>query len=311
MAEGTLSSKRGNLRGVWRLARPGNLAIAAGTMVLLREGWLARWTTFPPPSGDDQALFIAGITVVVLLMSAGNLINAYFDVDEDRINRPHRALVDRVVKRRVLIIAHQVLNTMGLGVAGWMSVRTAHPIFLLTAIGISTMLWRYSARWKGRPMIGNIVVAGLLAAVPLWLCMMEWPRWAPQDRLSMGAALGIMALLAFCVGWQREVVKDALDAKGDEAAGKRTAAVHHGLDHARRTASLVAVLGILLYTLPMAWVATRASTLAAIGTGFPLMTLLVAFGALRQTDPRWSLADRLLKLALVLGFLQSLWLPAP
>ena len=39
----SLSSKRGNLRGLIRLARPLNLGIAASTLVLLKFGWLARW----------------------------------------------------------------------------------------------------------------------------------------------------------------------------------------------------------------------------------------------------------------------------
>ena len=49
-----------------------------------------------PPS---RGLFLEGLLVVVLFMAAGNWINAYFDVVEDRINRPDRAIVDRTVKR--------------------------------------------------------------------------------------------------------------------------------------------------------------------------------------------------------------------
>ena len=101
----SLSSKRGNLRGLIRLARPLNLLYAAGTLALLRFGWMARWGTDGEFTSLPWPLFLEGMGVVVLLMAAGNWINAYFDVVEDRINRPDRAIVDRTVKRRVLILA--------------------------------------------------------------------------------------------------------------------------------------------------------------------------------------------------------------
>ena len=73
--------------------------------LLLRFGWMARWGTDGEFTSLPWPLFLEGMGVVVLLMAAGNWINAYFDVVEDRINRPDRAIVDRTVKRRVLIVA--------------------------------------------------------------------------------------------------------------------------------------------------------------------------------------------------------------
>ena len=95
-----LSSKRGNLRGLISLARPRNLAIARVHALLIRYGWMARWPLEVTPLLTDPS-DIGGHPGDGLLMAAGNIINAYFDVHEDRINRPERAIVDRTVKRRV------------------------------------------------------------------------------------------------------------------------------------------------------------------------------------------------------------------
>ena len=153
-----LSSKRGNLAGLWTLARPANLLYASATLLLLRFGWMARWA----PEGQflslPLGLFLEGLLVVVLLMAAGNWINAYFDVVEDRINRPDRAIVDRTVKRRVLIVAHPVTHFIALCLALHLSVQLDRwaPLILAAA---AFVLWMYSARWKSIPLVGNGMVA--------------------------------------------------------------------------------------------------------------------------------------------------------
>ena len=117
MAITSLSSKRSNLLGVLALSRPRNLAIAAVTLLLIRYGWMTRWNTGGASLQTSVFQIFEATLVMVLLMAAGNIINAYFDVQEDRINRPQRAIVDRTVKRRVLIFTHQVLNLLGLLIA--------------------------------------------------------------------------------------------------------------------------------------------------------------------------------------------------
>ena len=83
-----------------RLTRPWNV-LAMGSMVWIVMRWL---------SSDLAELWHLGqsgwIVVPMLVGAAGNLINDYFDVREDRINKPNRALVGRLVKRRVVVVTH-------------------------------------------------------------------------------------------------------------------------------------------------------------------------------------------------------------
>ena len=308
MEKPNLSSKRTNLGGVIRLTRPGNLAIAAATMAVLHWGWLARWTEAPPPSKSGHLNLALGMAVVVLLMAAGNLINAYFDVDEDRINRPDRAIVDRSVKRRVLILTHQVLNGLGLAAALWLTWRTGNPMLVSMAALISFLLWRYSARWKGRPNTGNIVVAALLAAVPLWLLTLEWSAWPAPSRPMLAMALCTFAGFAFAVGWQRELVKDALDIEGDRKAGKQTWAVIHGAERTRIRTSRGIMLTVLLYALTIGMFNIHGNLLGLMGSAVPELTLLLAWNSLRKPSPNWRRVNALLKWTLIIGFIQALWL---
>ena len=308
MGSSQLSSKRSNLWGVVRLTRPGNLAIAAATMCTLKWGWLDRWPGSPASLSSDIHV-IAGAAVVVLLMAAGNLINAYFDVDEDRINRPERALVDRVVKRRVLILTHQVINALGIIVAIWLSFLTQNLLVAVVAVLISFLLWRYSARWKGRPIVGNFVVAALLAAVPLWLLLIEWNAWSLNERMKLTAGLGTFAFFALAAGWMREMVKDALDIDGDRAAGKNTWAVMHGTGLIRRRITQGIVVTLLLYILVLSLLWPLTTPLQLWGCSLPAMTLMLSGASLWLGANRWNRTNALLKLTLVLGFTQSIWLP--
>lgn len=308
MEKPNLSSKRTNLGGVIRLTRPGNLAIAAATMAVLHWGWLTRWTEAPPPSKSGHLNLALGMAVVVLLMAAGNLINAYFDVDEDRINRPDRAIVDRSVKRRVLILTHQVLNALGLAAALWLTWRTGNPMLVSMAALISFLLWRYSARWKGRPNTGNIVVAALLAAVPLWLLTLEWSAWPTPSRPMLAVALCTFAGFAFAVGWQRELVKDALDIEGDRKAGKQTWAVVHGAERTRIRTTRGILLTFMLYALTIGVFNIHDNLLGLIGSAVPGLTLLLAWISLRGSSPHWRRVNALLKWTLIIGFMQALWL---
>ena len=303
-----LSSKRSNLWGVIRLTRPGNLAIATATMSALHWGWLHRWTR--APLGRESAFIVlAGMAVVVLLMAAGNLINAYFDVEEDRINRPDRAIVDRLVKRRVLILTHQVLNAFGLILAGWLSYQTGNVLVFVVALLISFLLWRYSARWKGRPIVGNFIVAALLAAVPLWLLLIEWNAWPKDLRPSLALGLGTFSFFALATGWMREMVKDALDINGDRAAGKNTWAVIHGPIPTRRRITQGIGVTLLLYILVLALLWPLTSPPKLWGCSLPAVTLILSGVSLWVGPKRWDRANALFRLTLVLGFIQSLWLP--
>lgn len=302
-----LSSKRSNLHGLLQLARPLNLLIAAGTLLALRYGWMARWEpkgAFTQLSGVD---FLLGMMVVVLLMAAGNLINAYFDVTEDRINQPELAIVDRTIKRRVLIIAHVGLNLVGLGIAAWLSVRHADWKPFSVAVAVSFVLWKYSASWKGVPVLGNLTVAIMLGLVPLWLAILESPFHAGDRGQLFWPMLGIGGM-AFGVGLVREIVKDARDVTGDLQAGKRSIPISFGLTVARNVALILMVVLMAIYGAATWWISLNEGLLAWISWLAPLPFMMLSTLSLTGKSAHWPRADRWLLLTLVIGFLQCLWI---
>ena len=58
-------------------------------------------------------LFILLSLSSVLIAAAGYIINDYFDLNIDRINKPGRIVVEKMIKRRWAIIWHWVLSFSG------------------------------------------------------------------------------------------------------------------------------------------------------------------------------------------------------
>ena len=71
-----------------RITRPWNVLMVGISMALIHMAWISpglwQWGT---------AQFLTSIAIMMVLAASGNVINDYFDVAEDAVNKPHRALV--------------------------------------------------------------------------------------------------------------------------------------------------------------------------------------------------------------------------
>jgi 4-hydroxybenzoate polyprenyltransferase len=147
--------------GFLRLIRVQNLLIVVLTQFLARI-----FLVGPEPDGSradwlriltDPTIWLLSFSTVCIA-AAGYIINDYFDVKIDLINKPERVVIGRYLKRRVAIGAHQVLNVIGclsgLYLSRW--------VFLIDVVSVS-LLWFYSARFKRQPLIGNVVISLLTA----------------------------------------------------------------------------------------------------------------------------------------------------
>src|ERR1700730_15458157 len=57
----------------------------------------------------------------VLIAAAGYIINDYFDLNIDRVNKPEKVVVERIIKRRWAIIWHWILSGIGIGIGFYLS----------------------------------------------------------------------------------------------------------------------------------------------------------------------------------------------
>lgn len=162
--------------------------------------------------------FLALTFSTVCVAAAGYIINDYYDIKIDAINKPHRVVVGKAIRRRPAMGAHLLLSFLGVAIGLLLSI----PVGLIN-LGAVLLLWGYSARFKKMLLIGNVTIA-LLAATMLLVVAVY------ADVLN-NITLGY-AVFAFLISLIREIIKDIEDVKGDETFDCRTLPIVAGL---RRT----------------------------------------------------------------------------
>lgn len=212
-----------------------------------------------------------------LLNAASNAINQYYDVENDRINKPHRALVTGAISMRAgwwyaaFLYALAVVPTWlvviypatSLGEKMFAGLERHECFFLYLAGMLFTFV--YSAPAFGRSK-ANAFMANLTIAIPRG-CLLKvagWSMVASIFRLEPWFIGGIFFL--FLLG--ASTTKDFSDMKGDEAAGCRTLPIRYGVDKAAKMISPFFVLPWLL--LPVgAWLEDPGHPGQTILTGNP------------------------------------------
>ncbi|MEO8763595.1 MAG: geranylgeranylglycerol-phosphate geranylgeranyltransferase [Ginsengibacter sp.] len=224
------------LQAFFKLIRWPNLFFIALTQILFRF-FILRFVFTNSPSGYENAklslpLFFLLVFASVCIAAAGYIINDYFDVNIDLVNKPAKLIVDRYIKRRWAIVLHVIFSFTGFIIScyiGYMLGNSYIPFFNLLAI---ISLWFYSTTFKKKLLVGNILISLLTAWVILVLTVSEFKLhitpndvyWQRLLKLSF-----IYAGFAFIISLIREVIKDMEDMRGDIRYGCTTMPIVWGL----------------------------------------------------------------------------------
>jgi len=207
-------------------------------------------------------LFYWLVFASVCIAAAGYIINDYFDVNIDLVNKPERLIIGRYIKRRWAIVLHIILSFTGFIISCYVGYKLRNfyiPLFNLIAIAI---LWFYSTTFKKKLLIGNILISLLTAWVILVLTFSEYrfhilapgTYWKRIIKLSL-----IYAGFAFIISLIREVIKDMEDMPGDAKYGCKTMPIVWGIQVSKVfTAVWIVVIigataGIQIYVIQLGW----------------------------------------------------------
>jgi 4-hydroxybenzoate polyprenyltransferase len=167
----------------------------------------------------------------LLIAAAGYIINDYYDVKIDLINKPDRVVVGRSIGRRYALLLHGIFSTAGIAIGVYLSL-------WIGAVNLFSvwLLWLYSNTLKRKPFIGNLAVAVLTGLSILIVDALFYPHHS---------LIWIYALFAFFMTLVREIVKDMEDLKGDNTFGCRTLPILLGI---RRTKGVIFLILIVFLT---------------------------------------------------------------
>jgi 4-hydroxybenzoate polyprenyltransferase len=190
--------------------------------------------------------FILLLLSVFFIAAAGNIINDYFDVKADRVNKPDRLIIDKYIKRRWAIILNWTFNGIGFLISMYLSIKLDNWWIVSIAFLTINLLYFYSAVFKRKFLIGNIVVALLTAIVPIYVYLyLHFSSFGPtnsflhQHSESRFLLILVYAGFAFFFNFIREIIKDMADVKGDLLLKSQTLPIRFGF------AKTKIVLGIL------------------------------------------------------------------
>ena len=172
----------------------------------------------------------------VLIAAAGYIINDYFDLNIDRVNKPDRIVVEKLIKRRWTIVWHWILSGAGILIGFYVSWKLRNIFIGPANIVCVALLWFYSTTFKKKLLIGNVIISLLTAWVilVLYLCEFRLHRFVdPGYHHSLSTVYKFAILytaFAFVISLIREVVKDIEDMEGDARYGCRTMPVVWGVN---------------------------------------------------------------------------------
>ena len=272
-----------------RLVRTGNLLIIAATQYLFGYIVLNALLYYPaqkisedykvydavPPVHLGLQLshfdFFLLVMSTVLIAAAGYIINDYFDVRTDRINKPSNVIIDKGIKRRVAMLIHFIFNVAGVALGFFVAWKIGNWKFGIIHLLMATLLWFYSTTFKKMFFTGNLLVAFFTAMVPLVVVLFDVHLL--QIRLSNQLLIDpyflgfvrnldlnfylrlpfyfvfVFALFALLTNLMREIVKDMEDVAGDLETGGKTIPITIGSASTKKIVHVVNFIAILLLSL--------------------------------------------------------------
>ena len=208
-----------------RLVRWGNL-LFLGALVWVMEKWVAVPILNAAAYGEQMPWYILLLLeiAVILIAAGGYVINDYFDVKIDRINRPDAVIVTRTISKPAAMRLSICLSAAGAACGILEAILLRSMTIGILFVIVPGLLWFYSSSYKRLFMIGNLTIALLAAVTPMLVAMtnvailqLRFETILPYISLphDLYAWLGGFALFAFLLTWIREIIKDMQDQMGD------------------------------------------------------------------------------------------------
>ena len=311
-----------------KLIRWPNLIIIVLTMVLMRyaviEPLISKISVILI-KGTGEAVpmelrfhwynFILLVVATVFISAGGYVINDYFDIRTDLINKG-RVIVGTKISRRRAMLWHSIFNITGVMIGFYISWRTGYIWLGALFLVVSGLLYFYSASYKRQFLIGNIIVAILTAMVPLLVVLYEWPalyRYYAINAIEVPNFnfivywTGGFALFAFLTTLIREIIKDIEDFEGDIAYGRNTVPIVIGVFNAKIVSVSLVIITVVLLYLTWYFFVKDPLTLIYISTLISLPLLYVIYKVVKsQNKLQLHRTSRIMKIVMLTGILYSI-----
>jgi len=263
-----------------KISRPVNVLISFLTIIIAAE--LA--------GGLDPIKNVVLAALCAALITIGaNVINDYYDIEIDKINKPKRPLATGQLKKKDAIIffvtVYSIAWALALIISVWM---------FLIAFTTGIILFFYSYRLKRTILWGNLTVSFATAMAFVY----------------GGLAVGYFketffpAAFAFLFHLGREILKDIQDIEGDTQGGAITFPIKYGIPRSLNLIFIDFILLVFLTAIPYILSIYGKWYFLTICLGIYPVLLFVLYRSQKETSPEnLGFLSNLLKADMLIGLL--------
>ncbi|TAE76011.1 MAG: prenyltransferase [Bacteroidetes bacterium] len=218
----------------WKMIRPINLLIIVLTQISIRIFCVISKDNSLPNWYED-VIFWKIVAATLCVAAAGYVINDYYDIKIDIINKPKDVVIGKKIHRRGAILGHFCINFIGLLFGFSADIKIGIICFFC-----EFFLWAYSSILKPLPLVGNVLI-GFLTGSSIYILSIPY-----DDNNIKSNSILVFSVFAFFITIVREIIKDMEDIKGDEMHQCKTLPIVLGI---QKTKNIVYVFTISLILL--------------------------------------------------------------
>lgn len=229
-----------------RLIRYQNLLLLALMQLIFRFGYL-ELINIPLSLFYWQYALLTAATV--LIAAGGYIINDIFDQETDEINNSNNAIIGKFISESQAYTIYASLTITGVVCGFILSNSVSRPNFSIIFVVIATVLYFYASSLKQIAVVGNIVVASLLAFSVIIIGIFDIvPNTFEVNQQQMYVAFLILfdyAKFAFVINLVREIIKDIEDIEGDKLLEMKTLPIVIGVQKTNKISFVLLLLPII------------------------------------------------------------------
>ena len=247
------------IKSFFRLIRWPNLLMTVIMMLLVYHcvmsplAYYSAVDVFP-----SSGAFYSFVMSLIFIVAGGYVINDYFDVETDKLNKPDKTLIPDVFSQKEAKSFYIILTFIGLVLGLVSSIMVLNVKFYMlfaVVVLITCLLYSYSSTYKRKLLLGNLLVSFLIA-VAVFLPYLFEILYLSDNLLMLSTCKDlaknvvyfvlIYTAFAFLLTFIREIIKDMEDVDGDGRTHCRTMPVVYGLNVTKTILYVLVVLSLVL-----------------------------------------------------------------